>query len=104
MTENKFRYFSEQLGAIGDEISKLMIALDIPIDSPDAAEKVLNNDDSICRRKNAAAFDKLRRHLLALYPLEERSIERIGAEQTKEILDQINKHLRDLRKAGKPTE
>ena len=102
VTENKYRYFSEQLAALGDEISKLLIALDIDIELPDVAEKVLNNDDSICGRKNQAAFDKLRKHFMALYPLEERSIERIGAQETSEILEEIREHLRKLRGMGRP--
>ena len=39
---------------------------------------------------------------MALYPLEERSIERIGAQETSEILEEIREHLRKLRGMGRP--
>ncbi len=101
MTKNKSRVFTDQLTAIGDEVSMLMIALDIDIDTPNLADRVLSNDESVCRRFNPETFEKLRHHLLALFPLEERAIERIGAEETKEILDSISEHLHDLRNRGK---
>ena len=104
MTKNKSRVYTDQLTAIGDEISMLMVALNIDIDTPNLADRVLNNDDTVCGYKNTKTFEKLRHHLLALYPLEERSIERIGAEETKEILDAISQHLRDLRNNGKSVE
>ena len=102
MTNNKSRFFSEQFAAIADEVSMLMIACDIDISLPDCADKILSNDYTICRQENRPAFDKLRHHLLALYPLEERSIERIGADQTKDILDGIRQHLAELRDMGRP--
>ena len=68
----------------------------------DAAERLLNNDETMCRQRNPEAFQKLRRHILALYPLEERSIERVGAEQTKELLDEVRAALRKLRNQGRP--
>lgn len=103
MTSNKSRYFTDQFAALGDEISRLMIACDIDIDgSDDLAERILKNDASVCGRHNSQAFEKLRHHLLALYPLEERSIERIGAEQTQQILEAIRAHLRELRSIGRP--
>ena len=96
------RYFSEQFDSIAHEISILAIACDIDIFAEDAAERLLNNDETMCRRRNTAAFQKLRRHMLALYPLEERSIERVGAEQTKELLDEVRAAFRKLHNTGRP--
>ena len=102
MTKNKSRYYSEQLGAIGDELSRLAIACDIDFFAPDTAERILKNDVTVCRRSNPKAFEKIRHHILALYPLEESAIERIGVEQTQEILEEIRVHLRKLRNLGRP--
>ena len=102
MTKNKSRYFGDQFGAIAREISILAIACDIDIFAEDVADRILNNDATVCRRNNPHAFEKLRHHLLALYPLEERSIERIGVEQTKELLDGVRAAFRKLRNEGRP--
>lgn len=98
----KSRYFSEQFDGIAHEISILAIACDIDVFAEDAADRLLNNDETMCRRRNPEAFQKLRRHLLALYPLEERSIERVGAEQTRELLDEVRAAFRELRNQGRP--
>ena len=101
MTTNKSRYFHEQFDAIAHEISILAIACDIDIFANDAADRILNNDTTVCRRSNPKAFEKLRHHLLALYPLEERSIERVGVEQTKEMLEEVRAAFRRLRNEGR---
>ena len=56
MNKPKSRYFTEQIDGIVHEVSKLAIACDIDFFAPDAAERVLNNDETVCRRKNTAAF------------------------------------------------
>lgn len=102
MNKPKSRYFTEQIDGIVHEVSKLAIACDIDFFAPDAAERVLNNDETVCRRKNTAAFQKIRRHLMAFYPLEEKAIERIGADRTLEIVEQVRAGIRHLRDEGKP--
>ena len=76
MTSNRSRYFREQFDGVAHEISILAVACDIDVFSDDVADRIISNDDSVCRRHNPKAFEKLRHHILALYPLEERSIER----------------------------
>lgn len=103
MAHAKSRYFSEQFDAIARELSVLAIACDIDFfGGDDVAEKILKNDASVCGRHNPAAFEKVRHHILALYPLEEKAIERIGADQTKEIIDEVRAAIKRLRDEGKP--
>jgi len=102
MTKSRHRYWSGQIDAIAGEVSRLAIACDIDIDEPDVAERILKNDDSVCRRKNAEAFRKIREHLMALFPLEERAIKRLGADDTQEILEEVRGSIRRLRAAGHP--
>ena len=103
MGHKRSRYFSEQFDAISHELSILGVACEIDFwASEDVVERILHNDTTVCRRRNPEAFEKLRHHFLALYPLEERAIELIGAEQTRELLDEVRSALWKLRNEGKP--
>ena len=102
MTRPKSRYWSEQMDSIVHEVSRLAIACDIDFFAPDAAERILNNDATVCGCANPKAFEEMRHHLMAFFPLQERAIERLGAEETKEILDEVRAAIRELRNAGRP--
>jgi hypothetical protein len=102
MAKSRHRYWADQLQAISSELSKLAIACDIDFYRPDAVSRILRNDATICGRSNPRAFEEIRHHLMALYPLEERAIERIGAEETQTILDEIRHAIAVLRNAGRP--
>ena len=96
------RHWSNQFDAIARELSRLAIALNIDLFEPGAAEKILKNDRSVCRIDNPEAFRKMRQHLMALFPLEEAAIERLGADDTHEILQQVRDAIARLRAAGRP--
>ena len=100
MAEFKHSYWGKQVDALGREISKLALVCDIQLDQPGLAERILKNDDSVCGRKDPEAFRKLRQHLMALFPLEEQAVARLGAEDTKEILDAVRQSITDIRQAG----
>lgn len=102
MPPSKHRYFVDQIDGLAHELSRLAIACDIEIFVPGNAERILRNDDSVCGRKNPKAFEQMRHHLMALYPLEERAIKRLGPEETQEILDEVRAAIERLRKAGSP--
>jgi hypothetical protein len=98
----KNRYWSDQIEAIARELSMLAIACDIPVFEPGIAERILKGDEGVCRRRNPAAFKKIRKHLMGLMPLEKAAIDRLGVNDTKEILDQVRGAIIALRSAGKP--
>ena len=103
MPHARSRYFREQFDAIAHELSILAIACDIDFFAgDDVVQRIMHNDAGVCGRDAPEAFEKLRHHLLALYPLEERAIERIGVEQTREILIEVRASIARLRNAGKP--
>lgn len=102
MAKFKYRHWGQQLDAIGHEISRLAMVCDIELGQPGLAEKVLKNDASVCGRNDPESFRKLRQHLMALFPLEEKAIGRLGAKDTKEILDQVRAAITALRQAGSP--
>ena len=101
LPKGKDRYWSDQLKSISKELSRLAIACDIDIGQPNVTRRILDNDQSVCRKRNPAAFKKIRTHLMALYPLEERAIERLGADETKMIVDEIWAQIVKLRSEGR---
>lgn len=99
--ESKFKSLKTQAGAIARELSMLTIACDIDIDQDHIAQRVLKNDETVCGRKNPKAFEKLRRHLMAFFPMEEAAIRGASAEYVRETLDEVRASIRALRDAGK---
>ena len=104
MSERKHPYFSRQIDGIAQELSMLAIACGIELGQDGLAERMLKGDESVCTRKNPEAFQKARRHLMALFSVEEDAIERLGAAETKEMLDKVRAAITDLRREGSPTQ
>ncbi len=100
MTDLKNSNWGRQIDAIVHELSELSIACNIELGRPGLAERILKNDDSVCGRKDPEVFRQMRQHLMALFTIEERAIEQLGPEDTKDILDQVRASIIALRKAG----
>jgi hypothetical protein len=99
---SRHRRFDDQFQAIGQEMSRLAIACDIDLFEKNVGERILREDESVCGQKNTVAFQKLRRLLMAFYPLELKTIDRLGAAETEVILEQAREAIRELRKFGRP--
>jgi hypothetical protein len=99
--ESKFKSLKVQASAIAREISMLAIACNIDIEQDQLAQRVLRNDDSVCGRKNPKAFEKLRHHLMAFFPLEKGAIDNLSARNVRDTLDEVRADIRALRDAGK---
>ena len=93
-------YWGRQIDAIAHEVSRLAIVCDIEMGRPGLAERILKNDESVCGKNNPEVFLQIRQHLMALFSLEERAIERLGPADTQEILDQVRAAIDALRSAG----
>ena len=104
MTEFKHTYWGRQIENVAQELSMLAIACDIELGRPGLAERILKNDASVCGRKQPEAFRKMRQHLMALFNVEAEAIERLGPEDTKQILDQVRSAIVEIRQAGSPTQ
>ena len=100
MADKKYPYWGRQMGGIAQELSRLAVVLDIELGKEGLAERILKNDESVCGRKNPEAFQLARKHLMALFSVEEGAIDRLGAAETKEILDKVRAAITDLRTAG----
>ncbi len=104
MTDFKHPYWGRQIDGIAQELSMLAIACGIELGKEGLAERILKNDESVCTRKNPEAFQKARKHLMALFSVEEGAIDRIGAQETREMLDKVRAAITSLRAAGSPTQ
>ena len=100
MSEFKHTYWGRQIDNVAHELSKLAIVCDIELGSPGLAERILKNDETVCGKSNPKAFRQLRQHLMALFNLEKGAIERLGPEDTREILDQVRAAIVKIRQAG----
>ena len=100
MAEFKHTYWGRQIDQLAHELSRLAIICDIELGKPGLAERILKNDQSVCGRKNPEAFRKLRQHLMALFSVEGRAIDRVGADDTRQILDQVRAAIVEIRQAG----
>lgn len=78
-------------------MSRLCIACDIKMLEPDIGERVLKGDQSVCGRKNPAAFEKLRTHLMAYCHVEERAVKRLGTDDVRPMLDEVRASIARLR-------
>jgi hypothetical protein len=99
----KHPYWGRQIDNLAHELSRLAIACDIELGQPGLAERILKNDESVCGRKNPKAFRQVRQHLMALFSVEAGAVERLGAEDTKKILNQVRSAIVAIRQAGSPT-
>jgi hypothetical protein len=100
VSEFKHTYWGRQIDGIAHELSRLAIVCDIELGRPGLAERILENDESVCGRKNPEVFRQMRQHLTALFSLEVGAVERLGADDTREILDQVRAAIVELRQAG----
>ena len=100
MPNFKHPYWGRQIDAVAHELSRLAIVCDVELGRPGLAERILKNDRSVCGRDNPKIFRQMRQHLMAMFALEEKAIERLGPEDTKEILDEVRAAIIAIRKAG----
>jgi hypothetical protein len=100
MANFKHTYWGRQVDNLAQELSKLAIACDIELGKPGLAERILKNDETVCGRNNPKAFKQMRQHLMALFNVEKGAVDRLGPEDTKEILDQVRRAIVEIRQAG----
>lgn len=95
MADSKNPQWSRHLDGIAEELQHLAAACGVRLRDDGVIERVLRNDQTVCRRKNDIGFEKLRKLLMATFDSLGKSIERIGPEETKRITDAITKRLDD---------
>ena len=97
MTDGLNPQWERHFNAIGNELVRLSIACDVDLSKPGVVERVIKNDASVCGRKNEIGFEKLHNLVIATFNSLGKSIDRIGADETKKITDAINAHMQQMR-------
>jgi replicative DNA helicase len=100
MNEPKHHAWARQLDAVGDELMRLGVACDVQLKDPGVVERILQNDDTVCGRKNPIGFRKLRDLLKATFDSVNKAADRIGPNETKLIVDAITERLDRRRELG----
>lgn len=100
MRSPKQTVWKRHLDGIADEIVRLSAICEVDLRAPGAIERVLQGDQTVCRKKNAIAFAKLRRLLAATYASLNKAVGRIGADGAKAITDEIVARIDKHRAAG----
>ena len=86
-------WHERQLGTVDTEIARLAAICDIRMLDPGVIERVISGDESVCGRSSEKAFKQLRSLVGLHYSLTAESIESIGPEESRKILDRIREHL-----------
>ena len=89
MSDQANPQWSRHLDAIADELKRLSVACGIRLRDEGVVERILRNDASVCSRKNDIGFEKLHKLMIATFDSLGKSIDRIGPEETKKIVDAI---------------
>jgi hypothetical protein len=77
-TQAQNKYWGRQIDAIVGELSRLAVACDMDILDPNVAQKALRGDESVCKRKNPAAFKRVHELLILLFTVSGKSMDRVG--------------------------
>jgi hypothetical protein len=86
-------WHEKQLNTVDNEIARLAAICDIRMLDPGVIERVINGDDSVCGRSNEKAFKQLRSLVGLHYSLTADSIQAIGPEESRKILDRIRERI-----------
>jgi hypothetical protein len=77
------------LNGIAEELMRLTVACDVRLRDPGVVDRIIKNDESVCGKRNAIGFRKLRRLVIGTYSSLNKAIDAIGPEQTRLIADAI---------------
>lgn len=100
MTDSKHTPWVRHLDGIADELMRLSIACDLRLRDPGVVERILNNDETVCGTRNPIGFQKLQHLLKATFDSINKSLGRIGPDETKQIIDAITERLDHRRAIG----
>jgi hypothetical protein len=100
MSESRHKTWERHFDGIGEELLRLAIACDLRLRDPGVIDRILANDDTVCGIRNPIGFHKLHLLVKAMYDSIEKSLGRIGPEETRLITDALTERLERLRAIG----
>ena len=106
MTDIKNKAWLRHLDTIGDELLRLTTICGVNLRDPGVVERIVKNDESVCKNKNPIGFRKLRELVMATFTSLNKAADRIGPDETATIVHAIMERLDRRRELGgikKPT-
>jgi hypothetical protein len=98
MEKSKHTAWTRHFDVLGDELLRLTTICDVDLREPDVIEKILRNDESVCRKRNPIGFRKLRELLMAIFNSIDKAKDRLGTSESQLIIEEIRERL-DARRA-----
>ena len=86
-------FWGGQIEDVMTEIARQATICDVKLLAPGIIEAVLKNNAAACGSTNPVAFKKLRDLLMMGFVMREKSVERLGALETQELVTSIREHL-----------
>jgi len=87
-------FWGGQIEDVMTEIAREAIICDVKLLEPGVIEAVLHNNEAACGSTNPMAFKKLRELLMMGFVMREKSVERLGALETQQLVTTIREHLK----------
>ena len=87
-------FWGGQMEDVMTEIARQETICDVKLLAPGVIEAVLKNNAAACGSTNPLAFKKMRELLMMGFVMREKSVEGLGALETKELIDTILEHLK----------
>jgi len=103
MTKIKHNPWKRHLDTIGDELVRLTTICGVDLREPGVIERILKNDETVAGKKNPIGFRKLRELLAATFNSLNKATDRIGADDTRALVDAIRERLDKRREIGGTT-
>lgn len=92
--------WSRHLDSIADELVRLTAVCDVQLRDPGVIDRILNNDETVCGKRNPIGFRKLRSLIAATYGSLNKAIDRLGPEEVKAMTDEIAARIDRHREVG----
>jgi hypothetical protein len=86
-------FWGGQIEDVMTEIARQATICDVKLLAPGMIEAVLHNNAAACGSTNPIAFKKMREMLMMGFVMREKSVERLGALETQELVAIIREHL-----------
>jgi len=92
--------WARHFDTIGDELLRLTTVCGVNLREPGVVERIVKNDETVCSKKNAIGFRKLRELVMATFSSLNKAADRIGPEETRMIVDALMERLERQRELG----
>ena len=88
-------WYSRTLNEVDAQIARQATICKVRILDPGVVRRILDNDETVCGTRNAAAFSSLRNLLMMHYQVRDQAVAALGEDQAKALVEKIVAGLRE---------